>query len=150
MSRKFGYALAILLVSAAPALADVGTCGEEPVPPALPSASDIAAQAPADAAAAKHQGFLDVKAWQKSLKSYRDCLNATVAADKRDIAAAKASGDKKAADKVAALEADGESANTRYNHSVETEKSVVGDYVAMSNAYCSRSDVDQSTCPKKK
>ncbi len=149
MSRKFGFALAILLVSAAPALADVGTCGEAPVPPALPSASEIAQKSPSDAAAAKHQAFLDVKSWQKSLNNYRDCLNATTTADKRGIAEAKASGDKKAADNIAAFEADAESANDRYNKSVDTEKSVVADYVAVSKAYCSRSDVDQSTCPKK-
>jgi hypothetical protein len=149
MFGKIGLGVAVLLVSAMPALADAAACGDTPVPPALPSASDINHDSPADAAKAKHQAFLDVVHWQKSdLKTFRDCLSAATNDDNRKIAAAQQSGDKNAADTVAGLQADMTKLNGLYDASVDTEKRVVGEFAAISSAFCSRKDVDQATCPK--
>ena len=149
MFGKIGLGVAVLMVSAMPALADSSACGDAPVPPALPTVSDIGRDAPADAAKAKHQAFLDVVHWQKSdLKSYRDCINAATSDDNRKIAAEQQSGDKDAATKITSIQGDIAKLNSMYDVSVDTEKRVVGEFVALSNAYCSRKDVDQSTCPK--
>jgi len=147
MMLKYGMAIAFLLAAASPALAD--QCGDAPLAPAMPSVSDIGKQAPAAAAASKHNAFLDIKNWQGSLKGYRDCLNAEKAKDQAAVASAQQSGDKDAQSKIDKLQQDMQADDTAYNQSVTTETQIVNEFVAMSNAYCSRTDVDKASCPKK-
>jgi hypothetical protein len=148
MFVRIWLSAATLLIAAAPALADVSTCGDAPFAPALPSTSDMARLAPADAAASKHRAFQDVTDWQRDLKGYRACLDAAVSSDNVQISSNQGSTDKVDQDKIKALQADVAKANAMYNRTVETEKSIVGSYVALSNAYCSRKDVDLSICQK--
>lgn len=146
MFGKVQLMVAVLLVSATPALAD--SCGSPPIAPAMPSPAEITAKPAAAAAAAKHNAFLDVTSWQRDLKNYRDCLDAANNADKAQISAVQQSSDKNAGDKVADLAADISKNNDTLDQTVDTETRVVNDFSALSSAYCSRSDVDKSTCPK--
>lgn len=148
MSARIWLGAAALLISTVPAFADASTCGDAPYAPALPSASDMARLAPADAVASKHQAFQSVTDWQKNLKIYRDCLNAVVGSDNIKITSDQGSTDKNAPDKIKALQADVARANSLYNHTVDTEKSIVNSYTALSKVYCSRKDVDLAVCQR--
>src|SRR5205823_10181519 len=68
----------VLLLAATGAAAAQEMCGDPPIAPVLPSAEEMRAKTSADAAAVRHNAFADVRHWQGSLKSYRDCLNATI------------------------------------------------------------------------
>jgi hypothetical protein len=146
MLKKLALA-AVISVAAAPAWAQ-SSCGGEPIPPAIPSVAELGQMAPAAALKAKHQAFVDVTTWQKSgLKDYRSCLEADESQIKRDRANA-ASLSKPDQDKIKRLDgqiADDEKANQR---SADTEEHVVNDFHALSTAFCARSDVDKSSCPK--
>lgn len=122
-------------------------CGDAPIAPVLPSAADMRARAPAEAATARHNAFADVRRWQGSLKSYRDCLNATITMDKRD-AQENARSDKPDKDKLAKWNEEIEAINHAYDASVDQEERIVNEFHAAQVAYCARKDVDVSTCPK--
>lgn len=147
MSKHLGLAVAIFVVASVPAWAQSNSCGDEPIPPAIPSAAEIGQKSPADALAAKHQAFEDIKAWQTSLKNYRDCLNSTVDTATRERQDTMSSG-KSDPDKMGKLQAQIDDANHAYNHSTDSEERVVNDFHALSTAFCARSDVDRSSCPK--
>src|SRR5579862_9802043 len=146
MSPKIGLTLALLIASGGGAAAQQ-MCGDPPLAPVLPSATEMRAKSPADAARARHSAFADVRGWQGSLKSYRDCLNATVAMDKR-TAGENARSDKPDKEKIANWKAEIDEANHAYDVSVDQEERVVNEFHAAQVAYCARKDVDVSTCPK--
>jgi hypothetical protein len=147
MLTRSGLAL-IVLVASGGAVAAQGMCGEPPIAPAIPSASDIRQRPPADAAAARHNAFSDIRRWQGSLKSFRDCLNATLKTDQRDLyEAARASKPDK--DKMAATQQEMKASNDAFDASVNEEEKVVNEFHAAQVAYCARTDVDVSTCPKR-
>jgi hypothetical protein len=147
MSRTVGFAIvAMTLLFARSALADPTSCGEAPYPPALPSLGDIARLPPADAGTAKHQAFEDVVSWQKSLKAYRACLNVLTANDDRKITGDQNSNNKDDKDEITGLRTDEANINTVFNKTVDTEKSIVSSYDSLSKQYCSRKDVDLSSC----
>ena len=104
-------------------------------------------QQPADAAAVRHSAFAEIRRWQGSLKSYRDCLNATIATDKRDRGEAARS-EKPDKDKIAKFGEEIIASNHAYDVSVDQEEKVVNEFHAAQVAYCARKDVDVSTCPK--
>jgi hypothetical protein len=139
-------AAALLMVSAGAAAAEE-MCGDPPIAPVIPSAAEMRAKAPAEAATARHNAFADVRRWQGSLKSYRDCLNATIARDKRD-AQENARSDKPDKNRIANWDADIEAVNRAYDASVDQEERVVNEFHAAQVAYCTRKDVDVSSCPK--
>ena len=146
MLKKLALA-AVISVAAAPAWAQ-SSCGGEPIPPAIPSVAELGQMPPAAALKAKHQAFVDVTTWQKGgLKDYRSCLEADESQVKRDRANA-ASISKPDQDKLKRLDgqiADDEKANQR---SADTEEHVVNDFKALSTAFCDRTDVDKTSCPK--
>lgn len=146
MSVKISLVFALFIASAGAAAAEE-TCGDPPLAPVIPSAADMRARPPADAATARHNAFADVRSWQGSLKSYRDCLNATIAMDKRD-AGESARSEKPDKDKILKWNAEIEAINHAYDVSVDQEERVVNDFHAAQVAYCTRKDVDVSTCPK--
>jgi hypothetical protein len=146
MTRLRVAICATALLSATPALADPATCGLAPYPPALPSLNDIARLPPRDAETAKHQAFEDVVSWQKGLKTYRDCLNVLIDNDNRKIGYDQTSSDKDDKDEITGLKTDESNINALYNKTVDTEKSIVSGYDSLSKQYCSRKDVDLSSC----
>jgi hypothetical protein len=146
MLGKIGVALVALLVSCG-GVAAQGMCGDPPIAPAIPSTADVAQKSPADASAAKHSAFGDIKSWQVALKSYRDCLNATADTDKRDLGEAQRS-EKPDKDKIAKLQQGITDASHAWDASVDEEEKVVNEFHALQVAYCTRSDVDRSSCPK--
>ena len=146
MSMKMYVALALLMVSAGAAAAQE-MCGDPPIAPVIPSAEEMRAKSAADAAAVRHNAFADVRHWQGALKSYRDCLNATIATDKRD-AGEMVRSPKPDKDKIAKLNEEIAASNHAYDRSVDQEEKVVNEFHAAQVAYCSRKDVDVSTCPK--
>lgn len=146
MSVRICLAFAVLMACAGAAAAQE-MCGDPPIAPVIPSAADMRTRAPADAAAARHNAFADVRRWQGSLKSYRDCLNATIGMDKRD-AQENARSDKPDKDKLAKWNEEIEAINHAYDASVDQEERVVNEFHAAQVAYCMRRDVDVSTCPK--
>lgn len=146
MSFKLCLAIALLTGSAGVAAAQ-DMCGDPPIPPVIPSASDMHARAPADAASARHNAFADVRRWQGALKSYRDCLNATAATDRRD-AEENARSDKPDKDKIAKWKDEIAATSHAYDVSVDQEERVVNEFHAAQVAYCTRKDVDLSTCPR--
>ena len=147
MLKSLGAGLLFLLVSAGTAVAD-NMCGDAPIPPTIPSVPDMKTKAPADAESAKHSAFEDIKRWQGELKYYRDCLNATVATDRRKIFETQR-GDKPDKDKIARLNLEIDASNHAYDASVDDEERTVNMFNAASVAYCARTGVDHSSCPKR-
>jgi hypothetical protein len=143
MLGKFGLVVAVLGLTATSAFAQ--SCGTMPVAPDMPTAAEIAQKSPADAASTRHNAFLDVKNWQADLKTWRDCLDQMSADDKTHIQQADP---KKDDSKITGWQADKTANDTAYQQSANTEASVVSGFTAARNAYCSRKDVDVSTCPK--
>jgi hypothetical protein len=133
------------LIWAPCAMADPASCGLAPYQPALPSPTDIARMPPGDAATAKHQAFQDVVDWQKGLKTYRACLNTLINDDNRKITGDQ-NGSKDDKDEIAGLKTDIADINAIYNKTVDSEKSLVGSYNSIAQQYCSRKDVDLSSC----
>ena len=146
MSIRLRLALALLVASTGAAAAQE-MCGEPPIAPVIPSAEEMHTKTPVDAAAARHSAFGDVRHWQGALKSYRDCLNATIATDKRNAEEAVRS-EKPDKDKIAKFNEEILATNHAYDASVDQEERVVNEFHAAQVAYCSRKDVDVSTCPK--
>jgi hypothetical protein len=148
MLARMSVAMAILALSAISAAAQDNMCGYLPIAPEIPSAADMTQKSPADAAAARHGAFLDIKRWQGQLKSYRDCLNATADTDQRKLGEAQRS-DKPDKDKMAKLQADMTNAKHAWDASVDEEERVVNQWNAAGTAFCLRADVDHASCPKR-
>lgn len=146
MQTRLILILAALFASGAPAAAQE-MCGDLPIAPAILSPAEMSRRPPADALAAMHGAFAEMKRWQGDLKSWRDCLNATVKSDKRDISEAQHS-DKPDKDKIAKLETALTNVNHLWDSSVDDEERVVNEFHAAQTAYCSRKDVNVSICPK--
>jgi class 3 adenylate cyclase len=139
--------MAILALSAISAVAQDNMCSDQPIAPEIPSPAEMAAKSAADAASARHGAFMDIKRWQGQLKSYRDCLNATVDTDKRDLGEMQRS-DKPDKDKMAKMQADITNSSHAWDASVDEEERVVNQFHAAQVAYCARTDVDRASCPK--
>ena len=147
MLKAFGVGLLLLVASVSGAAAD-NMCGDEPIAPAIPAPAEIAKKSPVDAATAKHNAFQDIRRWQAELKTYRDCLDATTNTDKREVGEAQRS-EKPDKDKIAGLQKEIAGASHAYDVTADDEEKVVNDFNALSVAYCSRADVDRSSCPKR-
>jgi len=147
MLKKLGLAAAFSVLVCAPAWAQTDMCGDEPIAPAMPSAAEIGQKSPADALKAKHGAFEDIKAWQSSLKGYRDCLTSAVDTHKRELHDAQQA-TKPDQDKLARIQGQIDAANHAYDRSTDSEERVVNEFHAVSAAYCSRIDVDKTSCPK--
>jgi hypothetical protein len=147
MLKQLGLAAAISMMAAAPAFADPGACGDEPIPPAIPSVADIGQRPPVDAQRTKHQAFEDIKSWQAALKDYRSCLDSDESSTKRGVQDAQTQ-TKPDKDKIKRLQDEIAGDVKAYDHSTDTEEKIVNDFHALSVAYCSRSDADKSSCPK--
>ena len=146
MLKRSGLAFLMLLAFGGAAAAQ-SMCGEPPIAPVIPAASEMKQKPPADAASARHNAFADIKRWQGSLKSYRDCLNATITTDKRDLYE-DARATKPDKDKMAGIQRETKASNDAFDASVNEEEKVVNEFHAVQVAYCTRTDVDVSTCPK--
>jgi hypothetical protein len=147
MLNRYGFVLAILIASAGSAAAQDNMCSDPPVAPAIPTAADINKDTPQAAAEAKHQAFLDIKNWQGSLKSYRDCLDASITTNTRLVAEAQQNS-KPDKDKIAKLQQQIDAANHAHDISVDDEERTVNEFNAVRTAYCLRNDVDRASCPK--
>ena len=146
MLTKSTVILAALLASGTCAAAQE-LCGDLPIAPAILSPAEMHQRPPAGALSAMHSAFAEMKRWQGDLKSWRDCLNATVNTDKRDISEAQHS-DKPDKDKIAKLETALTTVNHLWDLSVDDEERVVNEFHAAQTAYCARKDVNVSICPK--
>ncbi len=147
LGRKYGLALAILMASAGAAWAQDATCSDAPVAPAIPTAAEIAKDSPQAAAIAKHQAFVDIKNWQASLKSFRDCLDASISTNTRLVSEAQQNS-KPDKDKIAKLKQQITDANHAHDMSVDDEERTVNEFNAVRTAYCLRNDVDRTSCPR--
>jgi len=147
MLKALGISVLLLAGSAGSAAAD-NMCGDDPIAPAIASPAEEQAKSPADAAAAKHGAFQDIRHWQGALKSYRDCLTASIDTDNRQIGESQRS-DKPDADKIKKLQAEITNLNKAYGISTDEEERVVNEFNALSVAYCTRTDVDKASCPKR-
>jgi len=146
MLAKASVALLVLALSGSGAAAQA-MCGDPPIGPVIPPPAEIAQKTPAQAAAARHNAFMDIKTWQGALKSYRDCLNATVDTDKRDLGEAQRA-EKPDTKKIDKLKQEMTDSGHAWDTSVDDEEKVVNEFHAVQVAYCTRSDVDRATCPK--
>lgn len=143
MARRILLALLMLGTVAPPALAEV--CGSPPIAPALASAGDIKQKSAREAADAKHDAFVEIRNWQTDLKTYRACLVNIVNQNKRDLASLDPAKD---ADKIKGVQNNAKAANFAYDKTVDMEERVVNEFHALQAAYCARTDVDKSSCPK--
>lgn len=146
MLKAFGFGLLFMAASVSGAAAE-NMCSAEPIAPLIPTAAEMKQKAPAAAEAAKHQAFVDIRRWQGELKSFRDCLTATVQADNRQIGENSRSS-KPDPDKIKSLQKEIEAVNHAYDASTDEEERTVNDFNAASVAYCTRNDVDKASCPK--
>jgi hypothetical protein len=146
MSVRLGFAFALLIASTGAAAAQE-MCGDLPIAPVIASAADVRTKPPAEAATAEHGAFADIRRWQGALKSYRDCLNATMATDRRSAEEILRSS-KPDKDKVAKFNDEIVASSRALDASADQEEKVVNEFHAAQVAYCSRKDVDVSSCPK--
>lgn len=146
MLKALGLAFVVMFASAGGAVAQ-SMCGDPPIAPEIPSPADIRSKSPADADTAQHGAFADIRRWQGALKSYRDCLTATVDQDKRDLGEAARS-DKPDQKKMDRLQGEITASNQAYDSSVDEEEKVVNEFHAVQVAYCGRADVNRGSCPK--
>lgn len=133
-----------VLVLASPALAQEG-CGNSPMAPAIPSASDLGGKTTDDAHSVVLSALKSVKAYQGTLATYRECLTTQANNQKPIIADAKAAGDK---DKAAAAQQKMDALQASYDKTVDTETEVVKEYMALHNGYCAMGS-GLAGCPKK-
>ncbi|HEY3778860.1 MAG TPA: hypothetical protein VGL35_12460 [Rhizomicrobium sp.] len=146
MLERLGLAGILLVVLTCGAAAQE-MCGDSPIAPVIPAPADVRQKPAADANAAQHSAFLEIRKWQGALKSYRDCLNATVDTDKRDLGEA-ARDSKPDTKKMGKLEQEMTDSHHAWDASVDEEERLVNEFHAVQVAYCSRNDVDRSSCPK--
>ena len=141
---KCVYLVGAVLLLASPVLAET-PCGTIPIAPAIPTASAIAGKTADEATKIKHEAFLQVKAYQTTLKPFRECLITQTTAAK---AAAEAAKDDKAKAAAAKKEADAKIADIQkaYDKTVDDETQIVNDFVALQTAVCKIVDC---TAPKK-
>jgi hypothetical protein len=147
MLAKLCVAAVVLIASAGAVAAQDDMCGDLPIGPVIVAPADVLRKSPADADAAQHGAFLDIKRWQGSLRSYRECLNATVETDKRDIGEIQRS-DKPDTKKIDKLKQALEDLGHAWDASVDEEERTVNQFHAVQVAYCSRTDVNRAVCPK--
>ncbi|HUJ46978.1 MAG TPA: hypothetical protein VLV55_07585 [Rhizomicrobium sp.] len=140
---RVGILAGLMVLIAAPAFAQ--SCGSPPIAPAMPSADSIKKKAPAAAATAKHDAFLDIKNWQADLKNYRACVQAESSQAKTELTGTDPNKD---AGKVKRLKDEIDNANHEFDSTVNSEEEVVNEFHAIQVAYCTRTDVDLATCPK--
>jgi hypothetical protein len=145
MLARIGLVLAFVFAAATPVFAQSQGCGSLPFEPALPTPAEIGQKTPADAHTALHDAFTDVKNWQADLKTYRGCQDGQETAAKRDLAQADPNKDK---DKITKLKDQIAQIDHAYDASVDSEEKVVNEFHAAQAAYCMRTDVDRSVCPK--
>ena len=146
MSFKSCLALALLMGSAVAAAAQE-MCGDPPIPPVIVSPAEMRVKPPAEAAATEHGGFADIRRWQGALKSYRDCLSATIATDKRQ-AQEIARSDKPDKDKIAKFNDEIVASGRALDASSDQEERVVNEFHAAQVSYCARKDVNTASCPR--
>ncbi|HTT85535.1 MAG TPA: hypothetical protein VMF67_18815 [Rhizomicrobium sp.] len=139
--------MALVLIASGGAAAAQDLCGDLPIGPEMPAPADIQRKSAADANAAQHNAFLDIKRWQGALKSYRDCLNASVDTDRRDMGEIQRS-DKPDDKKISKLKQELDDLGHAWDASVDEEERVVNQFHAVQVAYCGRNDVNRSICPK--
>ena len=137
-----------ILIATAGAAAAQDMCGDPPLGPVIASPADIQRKSPADADAAQHSAFLDVKKWQIALKSYRDCLNASEDTTRRDLGEAERGGDKSDTKKIGDLQQGLTDLKHAWDASVDDEEQVVNEFHALQVAYCLRNDVNRASCPR--
>jgi 5'-3' exonuclease len=141
--RIWIFGLAMTGMAGGPALAQ--SCGSAPIAPALPSVTQINQKSPADAGAAKHDAFIEIKRWQDELKTYRACMTNVSTQDKQKMSQADP---KKDADKIKSMQDEIANANHEYDASVDMEERVANEFHAVQAAFCARPDTDKSSCPK--
>jgi hypothetical protein len=139
------FAIVIAIAGMASTSASAQSCGSAPIAPALPSVTEMGQKSPADAAAAKHDGFIEIKNWQNELKTYRSCITNVTAEAKRQIRDLDPAKD---ADKIKGLQSQAAAADHQYDATVDMEERVANEFHAIQAAYCSRADTEKSTCPK--
>lgn len=144
MLKTYCLAAAIVAVAAMPAIAGQD-CGSPPIGPAIPAASDLNGKAVEAGRAEVLDAYHQVKAYQASLKPYRDCLIKQATNDKAEMDADIAKPDKDAAAKVQQRLADRQKT---YDSTVDSETQVAKDFNNLHVAQC-KVDTDPSICPKK-
>ena len=135
-----------LLGSGASATAQ-SMCGDLPIAPDILAPPEMHARPPADAYKAMRGAFTEMKRWQGDLKSFRDCLIASINTDNREISEQQHS-DKPDKDKIAKSQAALKNVNDMWNSSVDDEERTVNRFHAAQTAYCTRTDVNRAICPK--
>ena len=124
---------------AVPALAET-PCGTTPLAEVIPTPAAISGQTAEQAAAAKHEAFVNVKAYQAKLKTFRKCLLSQSNALKTSLDSAKDDAAKKP------IQAQLADIQTVYDGSIDDETKVVNDFLALQKAVCKIVDC---TPPKK-
>ena len=118
-----------VLLLASPALAET-SCGTAPIAPAIPGAAAVAGKSGDEATKIKHDAFVQVKAYQSTLKGFRECLVNQTTAQKSAVAGAKDDAAKKAAQETM------DAMQKAYDKTVDDETQVVNDFVALQTAVC--------------
>jgi hypothetical protein len=118
-----------VLFLASPALAETA-CGTTPIAPAIPTGASIAGKTGDDASKIKHDAFVQVKAYQATLKPFRECLMKQSADTKASIDTLKDDSAKKAAQSKM------DDMQKVYDKTVDDETQVVNDFVALQTAVC--------------
>lgn len=129
MFKSVCLAGAAVLMLASPALAET-VCGTSPMGPEVPAPAAVSGKTAEQAAAIKHEAFVQVKDYQARLKPFRECLITQTNAMKATVADAKDDSAKKTA------QAKMDDMQKAYDKTVDDETQVVNEYVALQTAVC--------------
>jgi hypothetical protein len=132
MLKSVLLAGAVLMI-ASPALAD-SACGPNPIAPAIPGASAVAGKTADEAVKIRHEAFVQVKAYQGTLKPFRECLMKQTTDAKAAVEAAKDDSAKKTA------QAKMDDLQKAYDKTVDDETQTVNEYGALQTAVCKVAD----------
>jgi hypothetical protein len=132
-----------VLMIASPALAEQ-SCGSSPIAPAISGAAELSGKSIDDAHTVVLAALKNVKAYQGTLSSFRECLTTQANAQKAVVAEAKSKGDKA---KIDAAQQQMQIMQAAYDKTVDTETQVVTDYSGLHDAYCKLGD-GLKGCPK--
>jgi hypothetical protein len=145
MLKRICLAVAVLATAAMPALA-ADVCGSLPVAPAFPANSVLAAKPVDDARKDVLDAYHQVKTYQASLNSFRDCLLRLTKADQDAITEAKLKNDD---NKIASIKQGIADRQAIYDKTVDSEQQVATDFNTLHTGHCAR-DTDAKVCPQPK
>lgn len=146
--KRLLLSAALIAAMAVPSLAE-GECGPMPYAPAFPTVSDLMAKPVDGARKDLYAAFHQVKIYQMSLKSFRDCLLQQNRQDKQAIADAQSKPDEHTDATIDSAKKRMDVREKEYEQTLTAEQKMATDFNTLRTAHCER-DTNPKVCPTAK